>query len=118
MKLREWDWDKQNFVEQDYPDGPIVSFVNWLRTTKAWHQDPELVHVQLRRLNQTFSAHRQAIVEAAVATAKNMRTDAEEQRREKNKRNLQTAREAQAKRRLEQKAAKALSPDGELPRDL
>lgn len=118
MKLREWDWDRQAFVETDYPDGPIVEFVNWLRTTKAWHADPELVHRKLLHLNRGFAEHRQSVVEAAVETAKNMTASAKERRAAVNRENLKKARAAQARKRELARVAQTLSPDGELPRDL
>jgi hypothetical protein len=117
MRLSEWNWDAQNFEHVDYPDAPIVEFLNWLRTTKAWHADPEAVHRKLRKLNQLFADHRQALVEAAVATARNMTADVRAKRAAKNRENLAKARAVQAERRRLAKVAKAMAPEGELPRD-
>ena len=130
MRLREWDWDKQAFVEVDYPDAPIAEFINWLRTTKAWHADPEIVHRKLLYLNKGFSEHRQSIVEAQAATARNMAAKAEvdrllakrnparsEEQRARNRENLAKARAAKARKQVALKAAQTLAPDGELPRD-
>lgn len=118
MKLKDWGWDAQNYIETEYPDAPIAEFINFLRTTKAWHADPEIVHRKLLTLNRVFAEHRQAIVEAKIATAKNMTAEAAELRRARNRENLRKARFAKAeKRRLEQVALQ-LAPDGELPRDL
>ena len=118
MKLREWNWDAQAFIETDYPDGTVADFVNWMRTTKAWHADPELVHGRLLRMNQKLAEHRQAKIEAAVMTAKNLNTTQKAARAEQNRKNLAKARAALARKVAAQKVAKVLSPDGELPRDL
>lgn len=102
MKLREWDWDKQAFVEVDYPDAPIVQFMNWLRHTKAWHEDVELVHRKVLYLNKGFAEHRQAQVEALALTARNVTASpapVEPTRAEVNRANLAKARAAKAARR-------------------
>jgi hypothetical protein len=51
MKLKRWDWDAQNYVEIEYPDGPIKAYIDWLNNTKAWIDDVELVHRRLRKMN-------------------------------------------------------------------
>jgi len=59
MKLQETEWtDQPRFVEVEYPDAPIAAFVNWLRTTKAWWEDVDLVHRRVLRLNAELAAER------------------------------------------------------------
>ena len=41
MKLVEWSWDDQRYIEVDYPDEIIQRFVNKLRTNKQWWQSPD-----------------------------------------------------------------------------
>jgi hypothetical protein len=72
MKLREWDWDKQRFVEVPYPDEPIMEFINFIRTTKAWVQDPERMHREVLKLDRKLGEHRQAAREAMAATVENV----------------------------------------------
>ncbi len=99
MKLREWDWDLGQDVQVDYPEPLVVEFVNWLRTTKAWHDDVELVHRRLLALNRQLAAHRQAAKEAAAATARAMVAPPKRSRREVATANLAKARAAKAAKR-------------------
>lgn len=70
IALKDWDWDREGYVVTDYPAAPAIEFIDWLRTTKAWHNDPEMVHRRVKQLNERFSAHRQTLAEArAVARA-------------------------------------------------
>lgn len=72
MKLREWDWDKQVFIEVEYPDAPVMEFVNFIRTTKAWVQDPERMHRAVLKMDKALGEHRQAIRDALALTAQGM----------------------------------------------
>lgn len=76
MRLREWDWDKQTYVEVNYPDAPIQEFVNFFRTTKAWIQDAERVHRTVLKLDKTLGEHRQLAREAMASTVANVTTPA------------------------------------------
>ena len=69
MRLKEYDWDKQNFVERSYPDEPIAEFVNFFRTTKAWVGDPERVHRKVLVLDRALAAHREDVARAQAVTA-------------------------------------------------
>lgn len=69
MKLKDYDWDKQGYVEHDYPDGPIAEFVNFFRTTKAWVDDPERINRRVLALERALAAHRDEQRLAAAATA-------------------------------------------------
>lgn len=69
MKLRDYDWDKQGFVEHEYPDGPIAEFVNFFRTTKAWIQDPERVNRKVQVLEKALQTFREEQRIALAATA-------------------------------------------------
>lgn len=69
MKLRRWDYDKQKFVLDDYPDGPIAEFVDFFRTTKAWEGDPQRVTRRLQQLEKALAEHRLAVAAAARANA-------------------------------------------------
>lgn len=47
MHLREWDYNagpSGGWVEVEYPDEPIKKFVDYLRVSKQWREDPELVY--------------------------------------------------------------------------
>lgn len=50
MFLREWNWDRQNYDEVEYPDQPIKKFMDWLWETKQWREDPHMVYNQFRKL--------------------------------------------------------------------
>lgn len=78
MRLREWDWDKQTYVEVNYPDAPIQEFVNFFRTTKAWIQDTARVHRNVLKLDKTLGEHRQLAREAMASTAANVTTPAQQ----------------------------------------
>lgn len=69
MKLRDYDWDKQGFVEHEYPEGPIAEFVNFFRTTKAWIQDAERVHRKVLALEKALQTYREEQRIALAATA-------------------------------------------------
>lgn len=69
MKLREWVWEQQAFVEVEYPDGPIQEFMNYLWEGKQWKERPELVYNRFRQLQERLLAARHAAKVAAVKTA-------------------------------------------------
>lgn len=61
MRLTDWDWNAQKFVERDYPDEPIAEFINWLRTTKQWYQSPDPgrdVYTRYLKLQDQLTQHR------------------------------------------------------------
>lgn len=63
MKLQETDWDAPGgaaTVERDYPNAPIADFVNWIRKTSAWRENPELVERRVRKLERELSEIRNA----------------------------------------------------------
>jgi len=72
VRLREWDFDKQNYVEVNYPDAPIIQFVNFFRTTKAWIHDADRVNRQVLKLDKALGEHRQLAREAMAQTAANV----------------------------------------------
>lgn len=72
MLLKEWDWDLQNYVEIDYPDALVKGFIDFLRTTKSWQVDGEIVHRRLLKLNVEFGKHRQTLKEEALQIANAM----------------------------------------------
>lgn len=62
VTLREWDFEVGQagaFVDRAYPAKVIAEFVNWLRETKAWWEDVEMVHRKVVRLNQRLAELRQ-----------------------------------------------------------
>ena len=78
MKLLEVDWNAKGGaadVPVEYPDEVIAEFMNWLRRTSAWHEDVELVHRRVRRLNSQLADHRNAAVTIApIPTVAERRT--------------------------------------------
>lgn len=58
--LKEYDWDKQNFVQVAYPTEPVAAFVDFFRTTKAWVEDAARVERKVRELEQALAAYREA----------------------------------------------------------
>jgi hypothetical protein len=104
MKLREWDWDLSTgggdgHVQVDYPEGPIVDFLDWLRQTKAWHEDVEMVHRKLRNLNTKLAEFRQQAKHEAAAQA--AQAAEQEARAQVARANLEKAREAKKRKRAE-----------------
>lgn len=54
MLLQEQDWDNPGgviAVEWEYPDAPIKALVDWLRSNKAWLENPAMVERRIRRFN-------------------------------------------------------------------
>ena len=61
MFLKEWDWDLQGFVEVEYPDGIIKSFVEFMRTNNQWQDHHDLVVDRYRHLQRELTdAHNAA----------------------------------------------------------
>lgn len=61
MKLKETEWtDQPRTIEVEYPDAIVTKFVNWLRGTRAWHEDVEMVHRNVLALNRELAEYRQA----------------------------------------------------------
>lgn len=59
--LQDLEWtDQPRHVPVEYPAEPVEAFVNWLRTTKAWWEDPEAVHRKVTKLNADLAAIKQA----------------------------------------------------------
>jgi len=76
MRLMELDWDAPGGVAEravEYPTELGEDFLNWLRRTSAWKENPALVEHRLRRLNAALHEHRQRGARwaevGAVATA-------------------------------------------------
>lgn len=54
MNLKETDWDAPGGAAEylvAYPNAPIADFVDWVRKTSAWVENPELMERRVRRLN-------------------------------------------------------------------
>lgn len=69
MRLKETFWDAPGGaaeIEVEYPDAPIKDFMDWMRKTSAWLENPELVHRRLRRLNGVLADWRNRPVAATV----------------------------------------------------
>lgn len=59
--LQEEVWtDQPRLVPTTYPAKPVAEFVNWLRSTKAWWEDVDLVHRRVMKLNAELAAIRSA----------------------------------------------------------
>jgi len=59
MNIKRWDWDRQAFIEDEYPDALFSDFLNWLLTTKRWLEDPALVNRKVLALQRALAEHRQ-----------------------------------------------------------
>lgn len=62
MRLLEPDWDAPGGVTDrpvEYPTEIGEEFLNWLRRTTAWKENPALVEHRLRRLNVQLQEYRQ-----------------------------------------------------------
>jgi hypothetical protein len=72
MKLHETNWDAPGgaaTVEVEYPDALIQDFMNWIRKTTAWLENPELVERRVRRLNGLLADHRNTVGPSASPVA-------------------------------------------------
>ena len=61
MKLLEDDWSAPGGVrpvEVEYPDEWVQNFMNWLRRTKGWREDLDLVEERVMVLNRQFLEYR------------------------------------------------------------
>jgi hypothetical protein len=62
IDLEEQEWtDQPRQVPVTYPAEPVQRFINWLRHTKAWWEDVDLVHRRVLRLNAELVAARSAM---------------------------------------------------------
>lgn len=55
MRLKEEDWANPNGVSDvlvEYPESLIAPFMDWIRKTRAWAEDPERVEMRVRKLNR------------------------------------------------------------------
>jgi hypothetical protein len=43
VKLKEWNWDTQQYDEFEYDDEIIKGFVEYFRLNKQWREDPDVV---------------------------------------------------------------------------
>lgn len=90
MKLKEWDWNRQQYVETDYPDEVIQRFMNWLRTNRQWRESPDPgrdVFTQYQKLEADLGDYR---------------ADPERLKRERQAAQMAKARAAKAAKRLQQ----------------
>ncbi len=69
MYLKEWSWEDEHFVEVEYPDKIIRSFVEFMRTNNQWQDNPDLVVHRYRHLQKemTNARNEAALAEAADA---------------------------------------------------
>ena len=58
IKIRRWDWDKQNFSSEPYPAEMFEDFLDWLFTTKRWIEEPQRVQARVLQLERDMAAHR------------------------------------------------------------
>lgn len=71
MLLKKWDWDKQQFVQEEHDDTLIAEFIDWLRTTKRWIDDPRVVVEKLNALEYKLAdAKSRKDADAAMERAK------------------------------------------------
>jgi hypothetical protein len=64
MKLLETNWDAPQGatpVEVEYPDALIAEFVNWIRRSPAWKENPEIVERRLIVFNRKLAEHRNTV---------------------------------------------------------
>lgn len=117
MKLHETNWDTPSgatTIDVEYPDAIIQSFVNWMRTSKRWMDDPEMLIRRFRKMNSELMDSRNA---ARLATAEFARQAGvklpeptklpERTTAEKRAAGLQKAREAKAAKKAAEIAAMA-----------
>lgn len=96
VKLKETDWDHPGGampVDVEYPAALVVEFVNWIRRTSAWLENPDIVERRLRKLNAVLMDVRNARVKKKLTP--------QEQRLA----NLAKGRAVQAAKRAEKRAA-------------
>lgn len=68
MKLREWDWNAQDWVEVEYPDRIIAEFVEFFRNTQMWKEDDtaQVVFDRYQKLHNDLTDYRNDVARAAV----------------------------------------------------
>lgn len=72
MQLLETDWDAPggaSAVPVEYPDGPIQEFMNWIRCTSSWIENPELVERRVRKLNAQLADYRNGLAQPTGESA-------------------------------------------------
>jgi hypothetical protein len=61
IALQENEWtDQPRLVDVAFPAKPVQDFINWIRHTKAWWEDVDLVHRRVQRMNAELAALRPA----------------------------------------------------------
>jgi hypothetical protein len=75
MKLKEWAWDEQCYVEVEYPDAPIKAFVEFFRNGKQWRENPEQCFARWMKLERELTdakndAAKEAPADRCTATTK------------------------------------------------
>ena len=68
ITVRRWDWDRQVFVEDAYPESLFKPFLDWLLTTQQWVDHPDLVvtkvnllRLEMLRLRTPPDTHHQEV---------------------------------------------------------
>lgn len=69
MKLKEWDWDNQCYIEREYPDEPIKAFVDFMRNNNQWRDNPDLVVDRYRHFHNDLNDIRNEQAPARDAAA-------------------------------------------------
>ena len=65
IALEEQEWtDQPRTVLVPIPVKPVQDFVNWIRGTKAWWEDVDLVHRRVQRMNAEIAAERSKMPKA------------------------------------------------------
>lgn len=59
--------DQPRLVAFTYPAKPVQDFINWLRTSKAWHEDATMVERRFTILQRELAAGRAALPAPAPA---------------------------------------------------
>lgn len=62
VQLREVDWDNPNGGHKlvEYSAKPVEAFIDWLRTTSQWKENPERVYDRFMRLQRDLTDERNA----------------------------------------------------------
>jgi len=67
VKAPAFDWESGETKMERLPDAPVTEFVSYFLGNRAWHDDIEAVHTQVRKLRRAISAAKAVKAKAPVS---------------------------------------------------
>lgn len=58
MKLKEWNWENEQFEEVEQPDHVIKAFMEFVLLNKQWPEQLEIMYLRFLKLRRDLTDHR------------------------------------------------------------